>query len=66
MGLYAKTAGALIGLLVLGVLAIVIFDEVWQKVGFGAAIVVLGGAVLFFAWMTDRKDKASRAGLEDI
>jgi hypothetical protein len=66
MGFYAKTAGACIALLLLGVLGILIFEGIWYQIGLGAAIVVVCGGLLFFAWMTDRKDRAARAGLEDI
>ena len=66
VAMWAKYAGAAIGVLLLGVLGIVIFDRIWYRVGFGAAIVVVCGGLLFFAWWTDRKDKAARAGLEDI
>ena len=66
VAMWAKYAGAMIALLLLGVLGIVIFDRIWYQVGLGAAIVVVCGGLLFFAWWTDRKDKAARAGLEDI
>lgn len=66
VAMWAKYAGAAIGVLLLGVLGIVIFDRIWYRVGFGAAIVVVCGGLLLFAWWTDRKDKAARAGLEDI
>jgi uncharacterized membrane protein YccC len=66
MALYAKFAGALIAVLLLGVLGIVIFDRIWYQVGLGAAIVIVFGGLLFFAWRTDRKDKAARAGLDKI
>lgn len=66
MGLYAKIAGALILLLLLGVLGIVIFEEIWYQVGLGAAVVVVFGGLLFFAWWTDRKDRAARAGLDEV
>ena len=66
MALYAKYAGALIAILLLGALGIVIFDRIWYQVGLGAAIVVVCGGLLFFAWRTDRKDKAARAGLDNI
>ena len=66
VALWAKYAGAMIAVLLLGVLGIVIFDRIWYQVGLGAAIVVVCGGLLFFAWWTDRKDKAARAGLEDI
>ena len=66
MGLWAKTAGALIAILVLGGLAIVVFDRIWYRIGLGAAILVVFGGLLFFAWWTDRKDRAARAGLGDV
>jgi hypothetical protein len=61
-----KLAGAAIAILLVGVLGIVIFDRVWMRVGLGAAIVVVGGGLLLFAWMTDRKDRAARAGLDEL
>jgi asparagine N-glycosylation enzyme membrane subunit Stt3 len=66
MGLYAKTVGALAAVILLGGLGIVLFDRIWYQVGLGAAIAVVCGALLAFAWWTDRKDRAARAGLEDI
>lgn len=64
--MWAKYAGAAIAVLLLGVLGIIIFDRIWYQVGLGAAIVVVCGGLLFLAWWTDRKDQATRAGLEDI
>jgi hypothetical protein len=66
MRLYFKYAGALIAVLVLGVLGIVIFDRIWYRIGLGAAIVVVFGGLLFFAWWTDRKDRAVRAGIDEL
>ena len=66
MRLYFKYAGALIAVLVLGVLGIVIFDRIWYRIGLGAAIVVVFGGLLFFAWWTDRKDRAARAGIDEL
>jgi asparagine N-glycosylation enzyme membrane subunit Stt3 len=66
MGIYAKYAGAAIAILLLGVLGILIFEGIWYQVGLGAAIVVVCGGLLLFAWSTDRKDRAARAGLDDI
>ena len=64
--MWAKFAGAAIAILLLGVLGILLFEGIWYQVGLGAAIVIVCGGLLFFAWWTDRKDKAARAGLEDI
>ena len=61
-----KLAGACIALLLLGVLGILIFDAIWMRVGLGAAIVIVCGGLLLFAWTTDRKDKAARAGLDEL
>ena len=61
-----KLAGAAILLLFAGVAAIAIFGNIWAQVGIGAAIVVVCGSLLLFAWSVDRKDKAKRRGLEDL
>jgi hypothetical protein len=61
-----KLAGAAIALLVAGVLGILIFDRIWYQIGLGAAIVVVCGGLLLFAWITDRKDRAARAGLDEL
>jgi hypothetical protein len=66
MGLYLKTAGACIAILLLGVLGIVVFERLWYRVGIGAAILVVCGGLLLFAWITDRKDAAARAGLDRV
>jgi hypothetical protein len=66
MALWAKYSAALIAVLLLGVLGIIIFDRIWYQVGLGAAILIVCGGLLFFAWWTDRKDSAARSGLEDI
>ena len=61
-----KLAGAAIVFLVAGVLGILIFDRIWYQVGLGAAIVVVCGGLLLFAWITDRKDRAARAGIDEL
>lgn len=61
-----KLAGAAIAVLLLGVLGILIFEAVWMRVGIGAAIVIVCGGLLLFAWNTDRKDKEARAGLDEL
>ncbi len=66
VGYALKLAGAAIVLLALGILGIVVFTGIWTRVGFVAAIVVVFGAMLVFAWRQDRKAKESRAGLERV
>ena len=61
-----KLAGAAILLLLAGVLAIVIFGDIWTKVGLGAAVIVVGGGLLLFAWYVDRKERAKRGDLDDL
>ena len=61
-----KLAGAAIALLFLGVLGIVIFGNIWARVGIGAAIAVVFGGLLLFVWNVDRKDKVKRAGIDEL
>jgi hypothetical protein len=61
-----KLAAACIGFLLLGVLGILVFDAIWMRVGLGAAIVVVCGGLLLFAWNTDRKDRAARAEIDAL
>ena len=61
-----KLAGAAIAFLVLGFLVIKIFGDIWYRVGLGAALVVVFGGLLLVAWNMDRKDKAKRAGLDEL
>ena len=61
-----KLAGVAIAILLVGVLAILIFDAIWFRIGFGAALVLVFGGIVLLAWNTDRKDKAKRAGLDEL
>jgi Flp pilus assembly protein TadB len=61
-----KLAGAAILFLFIGVLGIVIFDRIWLRVGLGAALLVVFGGLLLLAWNVDRKDKAKRAGIDEL
>ena len=61
-----KLAGAAIAILLIGVLALLIFDAIWFRIGAGAALVILFGGILLLAWRTDRKDKAKRAGIDEL
>ena len=53
MSYVLKLAGAAILILFLGVLGIVIFGNIWSRIGIGAAIVVVFGGLLFFVWRTE-------------
>lgn len=66
MGYALKLALAGIGILLAGVLAIVIFDRIWFRVGLGAALVVVCGGLLLFAWSVDRKGRKAREGLDEL
>jgi len=66
MGYALKFAGIAVAFLLIGVLGIVIFDAIWLRIGLGAAVIIVVGGLLFFAWRQDQKAKASRAGLERI
>ena len=61
-----KLAGVAVAILLIGLLAILIFDAVWFRIGAGAAIVIVFGGILLLAWRTDRKDKAKRAGIDEL
>ena len=55
-----------IGIVILGVIGLVIFTELWYRLSLGAAIVVLVGVLLFIGWRTDQKDREAREELEGI
>jgi hypothetical protein len=61
-----KLGGAAILLLFAGVIAFVLFGNIWARVGIGAAIVIVGGGLLLFAWNVDRKERARRAGVDEL
>ena len=65
-GLIVKWVAIALAALVLGVLAIVVFTDVWAQVGLIAAIVVVCIPLLVYAWYVDRKEKARRQDLEEI
>ena len=61
-----KLGGAAIAILFLGLIAVLIFDRVWFQVGFGAAVILLCVVLLGLAWMSDRKAKKVRAGIDEL
>lgn len=66
MGYGFKLAAAAIGILIAGIVAILIFEDVWARVGLVGAVVFLSILVIGFAWYVDRKDKAKRQGLDEL
>ena len=66
MGYALKLGGAAALFLIAAVLAALLFNGVWFKVGFGAAFAILCAILLLIAWRVDKKDKEARAGLEDL
>jgi Flp pilus assembly protein TadB len=63
---FLKAGGAALLLLAAGMFGIVIFGNIWARVGIGAAIVVVVGGLLFWAWRVDRKAQEARADLPPI
>lgn len=61
-----KLGGAAILLLFAGVIAFIVFGNIWARIGIGAAIVIVGGGLLLFAWNVDRKERARRAGVDEL
>ena len=61
-----KMVGAAALFLIVGFAAIVIFKDLWLRVGLGAAIAVVCGGLLLVAWRVDKKEKNARAGLENV
>jgi Flp pilus assembly protein TadB len=61
-----KLAGAAILLLIAGGAVIWLFSAIWLRIGFGAALVIVCGGLLLFAWRADKKEREARAGLKDL
>jgi len=61
-----KLGAAAMVFLIVAVIAVLLFNGIWFQVGFGAAFAILSGILLLIAWRVDKKDKAARAGLEDL
>ena len=48
-----KLAAAAALVILAGVLAIVLFTDIWMQVGLGAAFLVVGGGLLLLAWRVE-------------
>jgi Flp pilus assembly protein TadB len=60
-----KVSAIVIGIVAAGLVGWLIFSGVWARVGIGAAVVVLVGGLLFFAWNFDRREKAKQDALDE-
>ena len=60
-----KVTAVAIGIVAAGLVGWLIFSGVWARVGIGAAVVVLVGGLLLFAWNFDRKEKAKQDALDE-
>jgi hypothetical protein len=61
-----KLAGIGLVFVIAGVIGIAVFGALWARIGIGAAIVIVVGGLLYFAWRQDQKAREARAGLERI
>jgi Flp pilus assembly protein TadB len=61
-----KLAGIGLLFVIVGVIGIAVFGAIWARIGIGAALVIVVGGLLYFAWRQDQKARESRAGLERI
>jgi hypothetical protein len=61
-----KLGGAAIAIVLVGAVAIVVFGDIWARIGIGAAMIVVFGGLLLLAWWFDRKEREKRAGLDEL
>jgi hypothetical protein len=61
-----KLGLAAAAILMLGVLGIAIFSNIWARTGIVMAMVVFGGGLIALAWWWDRKEKARRGGVDEL
>ena len=60
----AKFVGVAILVVAAGIAGILIFNGIWYRIGFGAAVVVIVGGLLFVAWRADKR--AERAYADEV
>jgi Flp pilus assembly protein TadB len=66
VGLWAKMVGVAAIILIAGFVAMVVFGNIWARTGIGAAMLFVFGVIALLAWNVDRKDRAKRAGIEEL
>jgi asparagine N-glycosylation enzyme membrane subunit Stt3 len=57
----AKFVGVAILVVAAGIAGILIFNGLWYRVGFGAAVVVIVGGLLLVAWRADKRSASAYA-----
>lgn len=55
-----------IGVTAAGIIGILLFTELWYRIGLGATMAVIVAALLYLGWRQDRKDAEAREELESI
>jgi len=55
-----------IGVAAAGIIGILLFTELWYRIGLGATLAVIVAALLYLGWRQDKKDAEARAELEGI
>ena len=58
--LWLKLVGGVIGVIVLGGLAMALFGRVWYAWGFLGAFLLLAGLLLTWGWIYDRRERRKR------
>ena len=55
-----------IGVAAAGIIGILLFTELWYRIGLGATMAVIVAALLYLGWRQDKKDAEAREELESI
>lgn len=66
LGYGLKLAAIGAAVIIAGGFAMYFFSAIWARIGLGAAIVIIIGGLLFIAWRIDQRDKAARAGIDEL
>ncbi len=61
-----KLAGAAMLMILVAALVIIIFEDVWLRVGLVGAMVVVFGGLIGLVWLLQRKDRERRKGVDEL
>jgi Flp pilus assembly protein TadB len=61
-----RLAGTAMLMVLVGALVIIIFEDVWLRVGLGAAMLVVFGGLIALVWLLQRKDRERRKGVDEL